>query len=127
MKLVEQRIELPRISGEIAKGGEAVLTESTMCCRWVAYRMCMALCRMSITCMGPEADLFWLRLQQTRPRGRFVSKPVRRRFCPFARQLPSILIFKILNTRTLSLEAHCLSQCAGLLSMHSFWNLLIPI
>ena len=28
-------------------------TESTMCCRWVAYRMCMALCRMGITCMMP--------------------------------------------------------------------------
>jgi hypothetical protein len=26
-------------------------TESTMCCRWVAYRMCMALCRFGMTCM----------------------------------------------------------------------------
>lgn len=35
-----------------------MLTESTMCCRWVAYRMCMALCRMSITCMSLRRNNF---------------------------------------------------------------------
>ena len=69
MKLIEQRIELPgqaRLVESLQK--ETMLTESTMCCRWVAYRMCMALCRMSITCMSLRRNCFWLRLQQTSER-----------------------------------------------------------